>query len=294
MPRTAAGLRTNSSARLADLERRRPEWKAWFGLRREVEPALEDGRWDSAVEEGGVPDDGSTPLLHRRTLRVDGARLQDLIRRLSKAASRVDGEATLRRFKPTIPEAVSLTASAVRQRNEEIAVLAAAGGLDPNALISLAHLAALPLLRAAGRVLQQKPRQYWRHGYCPVCAGWPTLAERRGLDRSRWLRCGRCASGWEMEWLTCSYCGERNHERLGTLVTEDAGELHKVETCSSCRGYLKSVACLQALQPFELLLVDLETVEFDLAALDRDYRRPVENGFALELQLVDDAPRRRL
>jgi FdhE protein len=189
---------------------------------------------------------------------------------------------------------MGLTAAAMRQNTGEIAAVAATAGLDPHPLISVAHFAALPLLRASGRALQQRALQHWPHGYCPVCAGWPTLAERRGLDRSRWLRCGRCAGEWEIEWLICAYCGERNHERLGSLVNEDAGELHKVETCSSCRGYLKSTACLQALSPLELVLVDLETIELDLVALNRDYRRPAESGFNLEVQLNHDASGRRL
>jgi FdhE protein len=176
----------------------------------------------------------------------------------------------------------------MRQNRGEIAALATARRIDARALISLAHLAALPLLRASGRGLQQE--HHWAHGYCPVCAGWPILAERRGLDRSRWLRCGRCAGAWEVQWLTCVYCGEQNHERLGSLVPEDGSELHKVETCTSCRGYLKSIASLRAFPPLELLLVDLETVEFDLVALDRGYRRPAESGFALDLELIDDAP----
>jgi FdhE protein len=59
-----------------------------------------------------------------------------------------------------------------------------------------------------------------------------------------------------------------------------------VETCASCRGYLKSIATLQGIPPFELLLRDLETVEFDLVAVERGYGRPEESGFMLEVSLV--------
>ena len=77
-----------------------------------------------------------------------------------------------------------------------------------------------------------------------------------------------------MEWLTCAYCGERNHQRLGSLVCGEGDEMLKVETCASCRGYLKSIATLQTIPASELLLRDLETVELDLIALERGYGRP--------------------
>jgi FdhE protein len=99
---------------------------------------------------------------------------------------------------------------------------------------------------------------------------------------------------WEVAWLHCIYCGERNHERLGFLQPDDQGELLKVETCSSCQGYLKSIATLQGFPGFELLLQDLETVELDLVALDRGYSRPRTRGFVLDFQIVDRASRRTL
>jgi FdhE protein len=126
----------------------------------------------------------------------------------------------------------------------------------------------------------------WPHGYCPICASWPILAERRGLDRTRRLRCGRCGGDWPVEWLCCIYCGERDHQRLGSLVPEDREETLIVETCASCRGYLKSVATLQQIPPFALLLQDLETVELDLVALDRGYSRPQGGGFPLDVRVT--------
>jgi FdhE protein len=68
-------------------------------------------------------------------------------------------------------------------------------------------------------------------------------------------------------------------------VPEDGDSL-QVETCASCQGYLKSIASLQAIPPIELLLRDLETVEFDLVALERGYRRPEQSGFSLEVVLA--------
>ena len=300
MQRTAPGLRTDTGARLAELERQRPEWQTWISLLAMAERALNDMGWHTPLSEtelarsfSGSPEK-EAPLLNRRTLQVDAARIRRLVRDLALNASAIEGATSLRRYRPSEAEALGLISAAVRQDGDEINRLAAERDVDAGALASVAHLAAFPLLHSCGRLLESRVPASWPHGYCPVCAAWAILAERRGLDRSRRLRCGRCAAQWEVQWLYCIYCGERDHDRLGSLESDDRGEMLKVETCASCRGYLKSIASLQGFPAFELLLQDLETVEFDLVALDRGYNRPLQSGFALDIQIVDHASRRDL
>src|SRR4051812_12254876 len=268
MPRTAAGIRANTTSRLARLRRQRPEWDVWLGLLDEAERAVASlesratSHGSAATRDSRLAtSDTDEPLLQGQTLDADGGEVQSLIARLVTKASDLEGGASLETYRPTREEAIELIAAPVGQDQGGIAAVAAARGLDPGALTSIIHLAALPLLRACGRELQSQIPAHWPYGYCPICAAWACLAERRGLDRSRRLRCGRCASEWESEWLVCVYCGERDHEMLGSLVLEGAGERLKVETCETCRSYLKSVATLQALPAFELLLQDVETVE---------------------------------
>ncbi len=237
MQRTAPGLRTDTPSRLAELERQHPEWQTWFRLLGLVKLAVDDDEWHTPLGEG-EPGDGfagseDAPLLHGRTLKVNAGVAQRLVRRLANAAS-------LGGYHPSAADAVALIEAAVRQDPTELTALADAAGVEVGPVTSVAHLAALPLLRSCGRLLADQVPRYWPHGYCPICAAWPILAERRGLDRSRRLRCGRCAAEWEVQWLCCVYCDEREHERLGSLVPEDKGETLKVETCASCRGYLKS------------------------------------------------------
>jgi FdhE protein len=301
MQRTAPGLRTDTAARLAELERQRPEWQTWISLLGVAERARNDEGWRTPLNEtelargfSGSPEDA--PLLNGRMLQVDAPRIQQLVRGLASTASAggVEGGASLRRYRPSEAEALGLISTAARQDGDEIKKLAAERGVDAGTLASVAHLAAFPLLQSCGRLLESRVPSHWHHGYCPICAAWPILAERRGLDRSRRLRCGRCAAAWEVQWLYCVYCGEREHDRLGSLEPDDRGEMLKVETCATCRGYLKSIASLQGFPAFELLLQDLETVELDLVALDRGYCRPLKSGFALDIQIVDHASRRDL
>lgn len=283
MHRTAERVRRDPTTRLGELGRQRPEWRTWLTMLSEVARALEDPRWrtplpDAAPVEDSVRSEPRAPLLHRRELRIDGGRAQRLVRGLASAAG-----GPLQGYRPSVQGAVALVGAAVRQDSAEVGALAAAAGVDGGALSAVAHLATLPLLQSCGRLLEGLLPRYWPSGYCPVCAAWPILVERRGLDRSRQLRCGRCAVGWESQWLCCVYCGERDHRRLGSLVPEGHGEVLRVEICHSCGGYLKSVATLQKIPALELLLRDLETLELDLVAVDRGYGRPQGAGFALDI-----------
>jgi FdhE protein len=292
MPRTAASLRPDAAARIADLEAQRPEWHAWFRLLGEAERALDDSGWRAPLDDADLGErlagSDDTPLLNGRGLRVNAGVAQRLVRRLAStaAAGHLMDAHSLRRYRPSPADAVALIVAAVRQDLTELAALADANGVERGPFMSVAHLAALPLLQSCRRLLADHVPRHWPNGYCPICAAWPILAERRGLDRSRRLRCGRCGAEWEVQWLYCVYCGERDHQQLGFLVPEDGGESLKVETCASCRGYLKSIASLQGIPPFELLLRDLETVELDLVAVERGYSRPEESRFRLKVRLV--------
>ena len=283
MHRTADRVRRDPATRLVELGRQRPEWQAWLTLLSKVEEALGDPRWHMALADAAPGDtaaspESAVPLLHLGRLKIDGGAAQRLVRDLASAAA-----GSLRPYRPSAEEARELLTAAVRQDGAGVRALAVAAGIDGGALASVAHLASLPLLQSCGRILESRLPRFWAHGYCPVCAAWPTLAERRGLDRSRQLRRGRCATEWASQLLQCVYCGERDHRQLGTLVPEDGGEVLKVEICLTCSGYLKSVATLQKIPALDLLLRDLETVELDLVAVKRGYGRPEEAGFPLHV-----------
>src|SRR5687767_8149460 len=171
MHRTTPGLRVHASARLAGLERQRPEWQAWLGLLGEAERALDDAGWRTAIgdtELGGmvVGSSEDVPLLHGRVLEVDAGRVQQLVRRLGSAAAscNVTGAASLGRYRPSPDDAMRLLGAAVRQDLAEIRALAAAAGIEPGALTSIAHLVAFPLLQSCGRLLEGRMPRRWPHG----------------------------------------------------------------------------------------------------------------------------------
>jgi FdhE protein len=293
MPGTAPGLRTDSATRLAELRRQRPEWRAWLGMLGEVFPWLDDLAWSSPIAMvEPEPVSSADPLLQGRELLIDPQRLRDLVHRLAEiaAAEGVSHSLALGRYRPSAEAMVHLLAAAIRHDREGIEELAVAGGVDPVALETVAQLTALPLLQSCGRLLQEQVPASWPYGYCPICGSWPLLGEFRSLDRTRRLRCGRCGGDWRINWLRCPYCGETDHERLGSLVLEDELQTLTTETCLHCLGYLKSVTTLRAIPPIELLLQDLETVELDLVARGRGYGRPEGAGFPLDLRVTAERP----
>jgi FdhE protein len=172
--------------------------------------------------------------------------------------------------------------------------LAADVDVDPGRLRGLIGLVAMPLLQACGRRLNGQIPAAWSAGYCGVCGAWPALAEERGLERQKRLRCGRCGGDWRTEWQQCPFCGVSDHRRLGALVSDSHGEARKAETCEGCRGYVKTLATLQPWPAETVAIEDVATVDLDVAALARGYSRPERPGYVLGARVVAGPDRETL
>ena len=219
--------------------------------------------WDAAVPELSREQAiAGIPLLHRTTLTPDARALDDLGRALADGAG-VD----LAGYAPA-----ELAAGSIRDDVEL-----------PPAVGLVASLLALPMLQAAGRRAAPLLADLtWDAGWCPTCGARPLLAESRGLDRERWLRCGRCATGWRFDPVRCAFCGAREHKQLGYLAAEGQAEARRALTCEQCGAYLKAVTTVAAPSGAELALADLATLELDVAADERGFGRPPGLGFPLE------------
>jgi FdhE protein len=77
-----------------------------------------------------------------------------------------------------------------------------------------------------------------------------------------------------MPWLQCPFCGNDDHTRLHALVSEVIGEARKVDACAVCHAYLKTVMTLMPTPPADVAVLDLATVDLDVAALGEGYTRP--------------------
>jgi FdhE protein len=183
-------------------------------------------------------------------------------------------------------EAGSLLAASLKRDQTSIRTAAAHRGLAPDLLWLVAELAISPYVHALQRTLCAGASagtplgaalDAWKHGYCPLCGSWPALAEVAAGHRV--LRCSFCALAWELESYACIYCGETGE----VFVTAAPGEERRdrrLELCGACDAYMKTVD-VPDLSPFPLLAIaDLETMDLDMAAMERGYGRPALKDFA--------------
>jgi len=274
------------------LAKTHPEWSAWLALWDATLDAAADPVWTAAADGAAVP-----PALPPGAPRLTGAAVPVAARDATAWVRHLTGVADAKVAKRGVGVAggdrldpVALIEAAINQDEARLAELATAAGMAPDALAALAQFAAAPLLHACGRALGPGVAKDWDDGYCPVCGAWPAMIERRGLERARRLRCGRCGGDWGSAVVRCAFCAVAGHDRLGSLVPEADREARQVETCAACRGYLKSLTTLRAWTAAEVALADLSTVELDLAAIERGYARPATPAVALAVRLVEPDP----
>jgi FdhE protein len=145
-------------------------------------------------------------------------------------------------------------------------------GYPADLVMTLLRLTLLPFLEQIAAQLVPLSAPYpWGQGYCPVCGAWPVLAEQRGLEQWRYLRCGLCASSWQVDRLLCPFCVNRDHRLLGYLQVEGEEPRQRIATCNACQGYLKLRSTLTPLTTPQLLAEEVALVHLDLLAMQNGY-----------------------
>jgi FdhE protein len=281
---------TAIDSRLQDLKRQHPEWEPWLAVVQEVLSAIADPQWDRLVPARAEIQSDKVPLLATVILVVDPNSVRRLLAQLILAARR-SGTQKMATLKPELQaglNALTLFKVALCQDTDGFSEIAAAIGADPEALQAVGSLLPVPFLQACNRRWARSVTKNWTDGYCPVCGAWPAFAEVRGIERSRYFRCGRCGSEWQSSCLVCPYCNTSNHEELVSLVPEKNSSNATIEACKRCLGYVKSFTKLQGSPPDKVLLDDLATVHLDVAALEQRYKRPQGTGYRLGIVVTDN------
>jgi FdhE protein len=292
MQRTTAGIGTAGRIPGREAQTQLDQaWRPWVKLLDIAVQAAESSAWTSAVPDVGVRRGSAwppyAPLLEGASVRVDGRRVRKLVRDLIHTAdeAREDGAAWSTRLRGHRLDSVSLLRAAIVRDHDTIARIARRVGVEPQALEVIAQLAAMPLLHACAQRWREHIPSAWTHGYCPICGAWPALAELRGLERSRRLRCGRCASDWPLPVLQCAYCGDDHHDHLGTLTPEGESQTRRVEVCYTCKGYIKTFTTLRPMTLRTIAMTDLASIDLDLIAQEREYSRPSQYAHTLNVSL---------
>lgn len=136
--------------------------------------------------------------------------------------------------------------------------------VEPNYALSTLRLSLLGELgdwsnRATAKLCESS----WPHGDCPVCGASPALAESRGLEQRRFLRCDRCGAGWPSSRLRCPFCGENDHHALRALFAEEDQERCRLVLCDACGGRLKVITSLAPLSHPGLVLAQFTMLYLD-------------------------------
>lgn len=279
---------TASESSLQDLQRRHPEWEPWLTVVQEVLRESADSKWAAVVPPIAATPLGKTPLIAEARIVLPKSLLRAWFEQLIRVAQRsgTDKLATLKTALDTKLDIFNLFKASLRQDEEFVKKLAASVDADPAAFEAVTALLPVPLLQAINRRWAQSVASGWMEGYCPVCAAWPAFAEMRGIERSRYLRCGRCGAEWQAHVLSCPYCENSDHERLVSLIPENSAK-SAIDGCKVCLGYVKVFTMLQGTRPDGVMLEDLGSVEIDLAAADQGYRRPKGPGYSVDVTVCE-------
>jgi FdhE protein len=269
------------------LAREYPDWQPWLLVIEAVVREATDPSWQA-----WVPAAESQATDAPRLAGVKIAADLDKIRRWRKhllqtaAESGAPKMSQLNTLQETAINPAALFEASLCEDDAALKQMAGQSGIDPDPFSAVNVLLAIPFLHACNRHWQSMRLPGWTAGYCPTCGAWPSFAEMRGIERSRYLRCGRCGAEWQAQALFCSFCGNNDHRELGSLVPEKSGSARAIDTCNRCRGYLKTFTKLQGSTATRVMLDDLASVDLDIAALEQGFKRPPGPGYVLDSKVV--------
>jgi FdhE protein len=156
--------------------------------------------------------------------------------------------------------------AALASNFETIEASAKAFSIDAPVLVLLLHLSLRPsLLLISQAVLEHLDLSLWNHGHCPVCGSAPRLADLSGEGGKRRLHCSLCETAWFYPRLRCPFCENDNRKELSYLRAESEPGL-RVDLCSRCNNYLKTMDLREIAGPVILPLDDVATWHLDIIA----------------------------
>lgn len=125
------------------------------------------------------------------------------------------------------------------------------------------------------------PDRVHAQGHCPFCGGAAWISMRKSAPEAesgfRHLSCCLCALDWRVNRIVCPSCAEEDPMKL-PVFQSDAYPNVRIETCETCRRYIKSIDLTLDARPVPII-DDLLSLSLDLWAVDEGYTR-IEQGLA--------------
>jgi FdhE protein len=282
----AIGEAIEQLGRLAD---ERPELRGAAEFLRDVLPGLYAEPIEPVApvltgEQASAKLERGAPLLRGETIPLDAAafsrRWMHVCAALERRQeSRAAGKALAQALRGGSLVPSQLTEAVLAGLPDVIHTRADALRLDAELTATVLRLTLFPVLcQVDSGLAPLRVGRRWERGYCPTCGSWPLLGEFRGLEQTRFLRCGLCAAAWEFPRLRCPFCDTSDHRQLGYFYAEAEEGKYRAATCAVCRGYVKMLSTLTELTPAMLLAANIATLHLDLVAADRGYGRSREEA----------------
>jgi FdhE protein len=269
------------------LAREYPDWQPWLLVVDAVMCEATDPSWETWVP-AAESQAAHAPGLAGAKLTADVGKIRRWQRHLLQTAAQSGAPkmSQLASLQKLTMDSAAIFEAALCEDGAALKQMADYLGVEPEPFSAVNALIAIPFLHACNRRWQGSRVAGWTAGYCPTCGAWPAFAETRGIERSRYLRCGRCGAEWEAHALFCCFCRNSDHKELGSLLPEKSGSTRSIDICNRCRGYLKTFNKLQGSAPTKIMLDDLASVDLDIAALEEGFKRPPGPGYALNTKVV--------
>lgn len=129
-----------------------------------------------------------------------------------------------------------------------------------------------PFFRTCGSALEEKiDHALWQKGYCPVCGGRPLMGEFREGDGLWLLECCLCHTLWNVQRASCPFCEGGSQGSL-EYVYIDEDRSRRIQFCSGCRSYVKTIDLRDGERGVLLPLEDIATVRLDRVAKEEGLR----------------------
>lgn len=134
----------------------------------------------------------------------------------------------------------------------------------------LAETLVRPYLQRVAEMAQDQINDAATSGGCPVC-GEPVRLAQIEDEGKKVVHCPRCLAHWQEKRLTCSHCGNENHETLQLLTIEE-DPASQIQVCEECHGYTKVIDTRQYLSKPSAAQLDLTTIHLDFIAQENGYQ----------------------
>ncbi|MEQ6388528.1 formate dehydrogenase accessory protein FdhE [Bacillaceae bacterium S4-13-58] len=134
----------------------------------------------------------------------------------------------------------------------------------------MAEQALRPFMRVLAKLYETQIKDVAKTAkHCPCC-GEPVRLAQLEQKGKKFLVCPRCYAKWQEKRLSCSHCGNDDHQKLKYLSVERQKEA-QIQVCNECNGYIKVIDTSAYIQKPEPALLDILTIHLDYIAQEKGY-----------------------